>query len=141
MGRARSGKGYGRHSRRRFGEGGQGRERETRAQQRAAGTKKTALFEIVKKERRGRRIANRALELLASAATHSVPAEGALHCVLGQGAGARMEASSVRAADLYFSCYLQKRVVSEMFALAGVVVVKARPAAIERYGLIGSAGR
>ena len=61
-GRARSGKGYGRHTRRRFGEGGQGRGRRNPAQQRAAGTKKTTLFDIVKTGRRERRSGNATLE-------------------------------------------------------------------------------
>src|SRR5262245_46989548 len=49
--------------------------RRTRAQQRAAGTKKTALFDIVNRKQRG-------AGAIASAATHSVPAERAPRRVL-----------------------------------------------------------
>jgi hypothetical protein len=47
----------------------------------ARGNEETALSDIVKMEGRERRIGNVALEPIASAATHSVPAEGAPHCV------------------------------------------------------------
>ena len=54
------------------------------------GNEETALFDIVKMERREWCIANRSA--IASTATHSAPAEGALRCVLGERASTRARA-------------------------------------------------
>ena len=43
------------------------------------GNEETALFDIVKTERRERRIPTTGAGVIAAAATHPVPAEGALH--------------------------------------------------------------
>ena len=59
----------------------------------ALGNEETALFDIVKIEGRERRIGNVALEPIASAATHSVPAEGALQRVIAANLPARASES------------------------------------------------